>query len=69
MTRDGTFWVENGKIQCGVKNLRFNQSVIIMLGKVELMGLPQRTAGEISFEMAALAMKVRDFSFSCLTKF
>lgn len=69
MTRDGTFWVEDGKIQHGVKNLRFNQSVIEMLNQVEMMGAPQRTAGEESFEMVVPAMKVRDFSFSSLTKF
>ena len=66
---DGTFWIENGKIQHGLRNLRFNQSVIEMLGQVELMGPPQRTAGEESFEMVVPAMKVRDFSFSSLTKF
>ena len=69
MTRDGTFWVEDGKIQHGVRNLRFNQSVIEMLNQVEMMGIPQRTAGEESFEMVVPAMKVRDFSFSSLTKF
>lgn len=69
MTRDGTFWIENGKVQYGVKNFRFNQSVIAMLEKVEMMGPPQRTAGEESFEMVVPAMKVRDFSFSSLTKF
>ena len=69
MTRDGTFWVEDGKIQHGVKNLRFNQSVIEMLNHVEMIGPPQRTSGEESFEMVVPAMKVRDFSFSSLTKF
>ena len=69
MTRDGTFWVENGKIQYGVRNLRFNQSVIEMLNHVEMLGTPQRTAGEESFEMVVPAMKVHDFSFSSLTKF
>ena len=69
MTRDGTFWVEDGKIQHGVRNLRFNQSVIEMLNHVELLGVPQRTSGEESFEMVVPAMKVRDFSFSSLTKF
>lgn len=69
MTRDGTFWVEDGKVQHGVKNLRFNQSVIDMLNNVEMMGVPQRTSGEESFEMVVPAMKVRDFSFSSLTKF
>lgn len=69
MTRDGTFWIENGGVRHGVKNLRFNQSVIEMLSNVEMMGPAQRTAGEESFEMVVPAMKVRDFSFSSLTKF
>jgi predicted Zn-dependent protease len=69
MTRDGTFWIENGEARHGVKNLRFNQSVIEMLSNVEMMGPAQRTAGEESFEMVVPAMKVRDFSFSSLTKF
>jgi len=69
MTRDGTFWIENGKVQHGLRNLRFNQSVIEMLNQVEMLGQPQRTAGEESFEMVVPAMKVRDFSFSSLTKF
>jgi predicted Zn-dependent protease len=69
MTRDGTFWIEDGKVKHGVKNLRFNQSVIEMLNQVEVMGPPQRTAGEESFEMVVPAMKVREFSFSSLTKF
>jgi predicted Zn-dependent protease len=69
MTRDGTFWIEDGKVQYGVKNFRFNQSVIEMLNQVELMGPPQRTSGEESFDMVVPAMKVRDFNFSSLTKF
>jgi predicted Zn-dependent protease len=69
MTRDGTFWIEDGKVRHGVKNLRFNQSVIEMLGQVEMMSPPERTAGEESFEMVVPAMKVREFSFSSLTKF
>lgn len=69
MTRDGTFWIENGKVQYGVRNFRFNQSIIKMLGQVEMMSPPQRTAGEESFDMVVPAMKVRDFNFSSLTKF
>jgi predicted Zn-dependent protease len=69
MTRDGTFLIEDGKVQYGVKNLRFNQSVIEMLQQVEMMGPPQRTAGEESFEMVVPPMKVREFNFSSLTKF
>jgi len=69
MTRDGTFWIEGGEVRHGVKNFRFNQSVIDMLNHVEALGPPQRTSGEESFDMVVPAMKVRDFNFSSLTKF
>jgi predicted Zn-dependent protease len=69
MTRDGTFWIEGGEVRYGVKNFRFNQSVIEMLNQVETLGPPQRTSGEESFDMVVPAMKVRDFNFSSLTKF
>ena len=69
MTRDGTFWIEEGEVRHGVKNLRFNQSLIEMLGQVELMGSPQRTAGEESFEMVVPPVKVREFSFASTTKY
>ena len=69
MTRDGTFWIEDGKIRYGVRNFRFNQSIIEMLGQVEMMTPPQRTAGEESFEMVVPGMKVREFNLSSLTKF
>ena len=69
MTRDGTFWIEDGQARHAVKNLRFNQSVIEMLRQVEMLGQPQRTAGEESFEMVVPALKVREFNFSSLTKY
>ena len=69
MTRDGTFWIEDGQVRHGVKNLRFNQSVVEMLRQVEMLGQPQRTAGEESFEMVVPAMKIREFNFSSLTKY
>ena len=69
MTRDGTFLVENGRIAGGIRNFRFNQSMIKMLSNVEMLGVPVRAAGEESFEMVVPAMKVRDFHFSEVTKF
>ena len=69
MTRDGTFWIEGGEVKYGVKNFRFNQSVIEMLNQVETLGPPQRTSGEESFDMVVPPMKVRDFNFSSITKF
>jgi len=69
MTRDGTFYVENGRMQHGVRNFRFNQSLIHMLANVEAMSIPVRASGEESFDMVVPAMKVRDFNFTEVTKF
>jgi PmbA protein len=69
MTRDGTFLVENGRIAGGIRNFRFNQSILEMLSNVEMLGPPVRAAGEESFEMVVPAMKVRNFHFSEVTKF
>jgi len=69
MTRDGTFLVENGRVRQGVRNFRFNQSLIHMLSSVEAMSLPLRSCGEESFDMVVPAMKVRDFNFTEVTKF
>ena len=69
MTRDGTFLIENGKIAGGIRNFRFNQSIIEMLTNVEMLGPSVRAAGEESFEMVVPPMKVRDFHFSEVTKF
>lgn len=69
MTRDGTFWIDRGRIAGGVRNFRFNQSLIEMLSNVEMLGPAVRAAGEESFEMVVPAMKVRDFHFSEVTKF
>ena len=69
MTRDGTFLVQNGKVQCGVRNFRFNESLISMLSNVEAMSVPVRSCGEESFDMVVPAMKVREFNFTEATKF
>jgi predicted Zn-dependent protease len=69
MTRDGTFLVENGKVQCGVRNFRLNESLIHMLSNVEAMSEPVRSSGEESFDMVVPAMKIREFNFTEVTKF
>ena len=69
MTRDGTFLVDRGRIAGGIRNFRFNQSIIEFLNNVELLGPAVRAAGEESFEMVIPAMKVRDFHFTEVTKF
>ena len=69
MTRDGTFLVENGRLQGGVRNFRFNESLIHMLSNVEAMSVPVRSCGEESFDMVVPAMKVKEFNFTEVTKF
>jgi len=69
MTRDGTFLIENGRVRRGVRNFRFNQSLIHMLSNVEAMSVPLRSSGEESFDMVVPAMKIHDFNFTEVTKF
>ncbi len=62
LTRDGTFYIENGKIQFPIKNFRFNESPVIMLNNVEELGKPERTES-----MIVPPMKIRDFTFTSLS--
>jgi predicted Zn-dependent protease len=69
MTRDGTFYIENGRLRHGVLNFRFNESLLHMLSNVQEMSEPVRASGEESFDMVVPAMKVREFNFTEVTKF
>jgi predicted Zn-dependent protease len=69
MTRDGTFLVDGGKVKQGIRNFRFNQSIIDTLNNVEAMGKAVRASGEEAFDMVVPAMKVGGFNFTEVTKF
>ncbi len=69
MTRDGTFLVEDGRVSAGLRNFRFNQSVIELLSNVEALSPSIRTSGEETYDMVVPAMKVRDFNFTEATLF
>ena len=69
MTRDGTFLVRNGEIAGGLRNFRFNQSVVDMLRNVESLTASERTSGEEAFDMVVPGMKVHDFQFTEVTRF
>lgn len=69
MTRDGTFLVEDGKVAQGIRNFRFNQSVIQMLNQVLDLGVPVRACGEEAMDMVAPAMRVEGFQFTETTRF
>lgn len=69
LTRDGVWFIENGKIAYPVKNFRFNQSITQMLapGNVELIGSPERVGGsEGGGSSASLlpALKLKAFNFT-----
>ncbi|MFD0798816.1 TldD/PmbA family protein [Maribacter chungangensis] len=62
LTRDGTFYIENGAIKYPVKNFRFNESPIIMLNNLETLGKQVRVDGNL-----IPYMKIRDFTFTSLS--
>jgi len=68
LTRDGTFYIENGEIKYPLKNFRFNESPVIMLNNIDELGRPVRTASdESSMVMMIPPMKLRDFTFTSLS--
>lgn len=69
MTRDGTFYVENGKIKHGIKNMRYDEPVVDILNKVVAMGPAERASGVEAPPMIVPPMKVEDFTFQSATLF
>ena len=45
LTRDGTFYIENGKILHPIKNFRFNESPVTMLNNIDELGRTQVLGG------------------------
>lgn len=69
LTRDGIWYVENGKIQYPVKNFRFNQSLIELLapGNVDMIGKSERAGsseGQGGNSGLVPALKVKKFHFT-----
>jgi predicted Zn-dependent protease len=68
LTRDGTFYIENGQIKYPIKNFRFNESPVIMLNNVEELGKAERTISVESYRSYLIPpMKIRDFTFTSLS--
>lgn len=68
LTRDGTFYIENGEVKYPVKNFRFNESPVIMLNNIEEIGKSVRVQGDESpFIMMIPPLKIRDFTFTSLS--
>ena len=68
LTRDGTFYIENGKIKYPVKNFRFNESPIIMLNNLEALGKSERVVSTESEQNYLIPpLKIREFTFTSLS--
>ncbi|MGH2830621.1 MAG: TldD/PmbA family protein [Actinomycetota bacterium] len=68
MTRDGTFWIEDGKVRHGVRNLRYTQNALEALSSVEGVGDTTEISSELFFGGSrAPALRIRDFKFSSVT--
>jgi predicted Zn-dependent protease len=71
MTRDGTFLIEKGKVTKGIKNLRFNESVLDVLARAAKIGMPAiPTVFDYTYNcVVAPPLQVRDFNFTGVTEF
>ena len=67
LTRDGTFYIENGQLKYPVKNFRFNESPVIMLNNIDDLGRPVRVSEGGGMKYMIPPMRVRDFTFTSLS--
>jgi len=63
LTRDGTFYIEKGRLKYPIKNFRFNESPIVVLNKVEVLSPPVRVGSSLM-----PAVKATEFTFSSLSE-
>lgn len=68
MTRDGTFYIENGEVAYPVRNLRFTQSYVEALCQPVKISCEQRLCGEYGPYLAP-AISVPEFHFTGVTEF
>lgn len=68
MTRDGTFAIRNGRLAGGVRNMRFNQSILDALAACEFASDAVRTSG-YGYSMIVPAVKIEGFRFTSTTEF
>jgi PmbA protein len=68
MTRDGTFRIENGRIAHGVRNMRFNVSILELLGRCEFSREQART-GSYHYSLVVPSAKLSGFTFTSATEF
>ncbi|MDD4932514.1 MAG: TldD/PmbA family protein [Methylacidiphilaceae bacterium] len=70
LTRDGTFWIEKGKIAHPVNNFRFNESPVTLLRNALVLGTPEATVGSEIDDLPARvpALVAKEFTFSSVSQ-
>ncbi|HEX9917112.1 MAG TPA: TldD/PmbA family protein [candidate division Zixibacteria bacterium] len=72
MTRDGTFWIENGKVKHGIKNLRFTESMTKAFSNVVALSKERKIVnvwwGDVGCTVTP-AMLIKNFKFTGKTEF
>lgn len=63
LTRDGAFLIEGGKVTRPLKNLRRNESPLLMLNRLEDIGRPEAVAAGRRMP----ALRIRDFNFTSMS--
>ncbi|MTI94168.1 MAG: TldD/PmbA family protein [Firmicutes bacterium] len=64
VTRDGTLLIEDGKLTRSLKNLRFTESLIRALSRVEMVGDSSKLFGWFWGSVRVPALKIRGFKFN-----
>lgn len=63
LTRDGTFFIRDGKIAFPINNMRYNESIIGSFSRIEGISDESVLHGEYG-KVVAPALKIRDFNFT-----
>jgi PmbA protein len=70
MTRNGTFWIEDGRVKFPVRNLRFTQSLVEALANLRAVGAGGEAAGALfDGEIVTPPLVVDRFRFTSSTDF
>ena len=69
MTRDGTFLIEDGKITSPVKNLRFTQSYLEAMNRVEAIGKETMLHQAIAGVSRIPALKIAKWTFTGVSEY
>jgi len=66
LTRDGVWWIENGRVAHPLKNFRFNQSLTTLLGQGNVLAIskPERVGSSEGGGFLLPHLKVKEFNFT-----